>query len=361
MSWLKAATWLAGLTATATIDPARCTRRHEAGCSVCTAACPKQAIELGDRTATVDSAACVGCGLCVPACPVGAIDGVGPHAAVVADEIALGATVRCDPTRVLGDPGEGRCIDVPCLGVIHPETLAAGAVRAGMATVRTGPCEQCPVGAAEQVTDQIRAAGRIVAAGGSPVRIHHERVEPRATTDAGSAAEAATREPARSRVRRPRRAVSRRGLLGLGVPPADDPRPESASGPQPAPDATPRDLLLAATGGAALPRVSSAPGCTGCEACVKTCPTGALGYAAGSLTFNARECVGCSECVRICPENVLDLQPHGPGPSLTVIAQVPVRTCERCGGQLGPGERESLCHRCGVRQSLVADVWKQLG
>ena len=42
-------------------------------CGACVAACPNEAITLGDVAASVNTELCCACGICVEACPTGAI------------------------------------------------------------------------------------------------------------------------------------------------------------------------------------------------------------------------------------------------------------------------------------------------
>lgn len=40
--------------------------------------------------------------------------------------------------------------------------------------------------------------------------------------------------------------------------------------------------------------------CTGCGACVRQCPVGALSLADGSVVWDAAVCVGCDTCIQVC-------------------------------------------------------------
>jgi dissimilatory sulfite reductase (desulfoviridin) alpha/beta subunit len=51
-------------------------------------------------------------------------------------------------------------------------------------------------------------------------------------------------------------------------------------------------------------RVRLAPDrCTGCGACVRACPAGALKLAEGIAVIDRRRCLGCSRCVRVCAQS----------------------------------------------------------
>jgi NAD-dependent dihydropyrimidine dehydrogenase PreA subunit len=46
-------------------------------------------------------------------------------------------------------------------------------------------------------------------------------------------------------------------------------------------------------------------GCTGCGACLLTCPTHAIRPAGPLLLVRADLCTGCAECVEVCPADAI--------------------------------------------------------
>ena len=52
--------------------------------------------------------------------------------------------------------------------------------------------------------------------------------------------------------------------------------------------------------------------CTGCSACVKVCPEGAVSMHGGIPRFDGRICIGCGHCGAWCPENCHGLEPAPP-------------------------------------------------
>jgi ferredoxin len=57
-------------------------------------------------------------------------------------------------------------------------------------------------------------------------------------------------------------------------------------------------------GGPAMMVMFSAT-CTGCGACLLTCPTHAIRPVGGRLTCRPDRCTGCAECVEICPADAI--------------------------------------------------------
>lgn len=47
--------------------------------------------------------------------------------------------------------------------------------------------------------------------------------------------------------------------------------------------------------------------CTGCGACLLTCPTHAIRPAGGQLYCLNELCTGCAECVEICPADAITM------------------------------------------------------
>ena len=49
------------------------------------------------------------------------------------------------------------------------------------------------------------------------------------------------------------------------------------------------------------------PNCTGCEACVDSCPTGAISMANDKAKVNADDCTDCEACVDACPTGAISM------------------------------------------------------
>jgi len=69
--------------------------------------------------------------------------------------------------------------------------------------------------------------------------------------------------------------------------------------------------------------------CTGCGACVETCPQGALCLASGRARVDLTRCDGCGRCVQACPSGAIAILPeasvemevvHGGGTQEIIVA-----------------------------------------
>lgn len=96
-------------------------------------------------------------------------------------------------------------------------------------------------------------------------------------------------------------------------------------------------------------------GCTGCEACARACPTGALQVresdTAWALGFEAGKCVGCGVCVETCQPRVLHLREAVAASAFArheavALHALPKRRCTRCDRSFAVVTDSALCDVC---------------
>ncbi len=292
----------------------------QARCQACVAACPQGAWVIDDERLGIDANRCDGCELCVPACPQAAIVArLGPvprrtHQGLLAFAACERAGVR-----------EADAPFMPCLHALGSRELLRLA-RAGVDRLVTarGACDQCPRGQRERLGERLLAVNQLLM-GRQLACLVHEEIAPPAWEDAWRAA----RDPANDQ------RLSRRGfflqamqapvqrlrerLMGdedQGLPPGRL-LPPAAPG-EPLPLAPQLDVLL----------------CTGCDACVRLCPQGALGMerAEGlpqAYVIDAAACSGCGICIDVCATGAMSLLRWRPPPQVRL--PLVTQRCRACG------------------------------
>lgn len=289
-----------------------------ASCQACVEACPAGALVLGDDSLGLDEARCTACGLCVPACPRGAV-ALSRPVEIVEGRPHRQAFAACQRAGTgLSGPA--------CLHALGPRDLDALA-EAGVAqlTVTSATCEGCTAGADPSALNRAAEAHRLV---------RHSRGLP-AVTLAWQDLPAFRR--ARSRALEVADSVdqARRRLLRVVR------LPQFEAAPQGPPVAAVSPIIDAAL-------------CTGCDACARICPDGALRLErreAPRYDIDPACCTGCRLCIDVCESRAIRLVPLGPGAPVSV--PLSAFRCRACGV---PGHRPSaagsdtadLCRICAV-------------
>jgi ferredoxin len=321
----------------------------ERGCQRCVEVCPQDAIRLKDLRIELSKSRCESCGICATACPTEAITFPGHSLAEQRAQIrallhprlaelgprgilfvcrssasALEASIA-DGCRY---PAGWLPVMIPCAGSLSPvlalECLALGASAVGIAACR----DQCTFRQGDVVGERVTFCQELLRQLGAPP----ERVRfcPIGGDPAAWALPESTVVAPDTRVRTvlqsPRAAAA--ALLGLAE----------------VYDA-PRDLKLTHPRSPYHTVELNPAGCTACEACVTTCPTGALASRRDGGTiaigFDAALCTGCGLCVPRCPEaerGVLQVHPEVDLRRLAVGREVVYRDqatgCVACGAPI---------------------------
>lgn len=289
-----------------------------ASCRACVEACPAGALVLDDDSLGIETARCTACGLCVPACPRGAIALARPVESVEGRPHRQ-AFAAC--SRTAGSLPGPACLQA--LGARDLDALAEAGVAQLMVT--SADCRGCVTGADPLALGRAAEAHRI---------IRHSRGQPAVTL---AWRDLAAFRRARSRALEAAGSVdqARRRLLRVME--------------RPLPEAPPQGAPVAA-----ISPVIDAAVCTGCDACARICPDGALRLerqGAPRYAVDPVHCTGCRLCIDVCESRAIRLVPLGPG----APASVPLSAfrCRACGV---PGHRPSaagsasadLCRICAV-------------
>ncbi len=344
------------------IQVTRCVRYRfrYSECRRCEQACPHEAIRLCDEGAAIAVDRCRGCGLCVSACRTEAF-ATGSLAPLALIERVRGRASHCIACAPSGADADSI---VPCLGALGP-ALMAYVVKQGTELNLAGSdhCATCPHGprGSEQLALNLDALEslRVADPSGQWAAISLlERAKARDTKDDDRRA---ARRGFFRRLSSVGDGAARSRLSAKG--PAAPLRAIRAARVEPSAQ---RDLLqmlglaeattpLATHPSLPVGDVGLEPGCTGCEACARACPTGALqvreNATAWALGFEAAQCVGCGVCVEACQPGVLQLREavaarHFARGGAAALVGRPKRRCSRCDRSFIASNDGALCDTC---------------
>ena len=322
-----------------TFEKGRClaAKQNKVKCDACVSVCPAHAIERPEKE-EADMDRCVGCGLCAAVCPGRAFSAPAHRYEKTAHLLADGRGAHLLGCKLAAGDVDAR---VWCLAALEWETIAALAL-VGRVELLRGECARCDRKACLAVFDRTleRVKGFLGEARfAARVRLLGE----------GEAAQ---------------RSFSRRDLFAALIPGV---RGRPAREQENAPDfgkdaqALPRMLAWAMDrqGEGAKPFALELPEltdrCWACGICARMCPTGAIATQAEDgvwqMAVSPALCTGCGVCAAVCPEGAVD----GVGSISMAAGQRRILyatralSCEGCGAAVKPGEGQTLCLRCRVK------------
>ena len=299
-------------------------------CESCERACPAEAIGLPPGGAPrIDPARCSGCGACVAACPEQAF--VSPVPPPEPGERAW--ALRCAGVAGGGDY---------CLNAISLAELAlAAGVGVRRIEVAQFDCAGCERKGAVPFTETLARFNALARTRGlRPLEL----------------------------VRRPRRKPGLFSRLAAPAPPdagrralfhqgAGDPGQERA-------DALRRFLGTRRKG--ARPHFPFAPEidparCSGCDACVRGCPSEALRLGEGeqpAYEIDASRCTGCGWCLALCEDDAIAIGIDAPAGGPVALEPFRCSACKAPSHRPARGGEEAweLCNICEKRQYSRPDI-----
>ncbi len=309
-------------------------RNAVGGCDKCMQACPHDAVRIGNNVQILEEA-CTGCGLCVQACPTGALEydliatlgtlkQQGTTASTAAAQEREPCSLKCSKV-----PGDGATLE--CLGRVTPAMLLASAAWGQRLTLARGDCDGCKLGgssvpgAVENVIQIAQAYREELRAEPMDVRVVQYGA-PRASTESESLLEpVAEIAPAVSVSRRnalQAMAQNARGGMARVIPDRIIPGVDTKVEAQPIPDEWVwRRKALRPTPQITAPQYWPAPtvnqNCIFCPVCQNVCPTDAITRdretdGSYKLSLEVAACTGCNACVVSCPPNAMTLEAKMP-------------------------------------------------
>jgi Pyruvate/2-oxoacid:ferredoxin oxidoreductase delta subunit len=322
------------------VDAARCVHSlvAAASCRRCADACPARAWVIDDESLGIDVQRCDGCGICSAVCPQQAL--APAHGPFIVAEQAQ-AFAACQRAASSGEAGV-----IPCLHALDERGLLDAYARGVRRLhVARGECEDCPRSGVHRLEATLAAVSDVIASCALPPLDvqHHATVRWRAARDEARTAMAVQPD--------------RRCFLWAGVADALARVVGGADGSRPHPAVRARGYADSLSGAVFLwaPEFDVRR-CIACDACVRVCPSGALGedQAGDAVAYRIRaeSCTGCQLCRDVCEQAAIAVNRRSSS-SLSRL-ELAHRRCRGCGveyrtvaceGDASAGDAD-LCRIC---------------
>ena len=316
-----------------------------ATCNACVKACPSGAWILNDDALALDLETCDGCGLCQPECPEGAID-ISQSLATRTWRGQRIAMAACERAGV-----EETNTILPCIHSLGLQEILRLYGRSIMGlVVAMGNCDECPRGGkAPRLHQRIASLNKSLRQSGNPPFV----LEQKPLAEWSSYRSKTKDAPAGP-------LLNRRGFLRALV----ETDKNSANnlhiflGRESELFAPPAQLLPDLADDSILPNVPDIDSrrCSGCDACIRVCPHGALSLdledSVPSYRLMASRCTGCGMCIDICDQDAITIQ-HWATQEKNVISLGEMR-CSACGvpfhePAVAGKDLDSLCRICSQK------------
>lgn len=313
-----------------------------ATCQACVDACPRDAWLLDDEQLGIDTERCDGCKLCVAACPQGAIQAQMTPALKSADAQTI-AFYACELTGKKTDEGV-----VPCLHALGLNAIMLLYRRGIRAIVScSSDCSDCSRADATSLSERVENFNTLLRDRGLPV-MQYRNVTVEKWSHLVSSQLQDARGPSMNRrqfFRRMTHTVIEENRLLRDSGHGSD--AEFIAPGKILPGQSPAQLVPF------LPKIDPSR-CSGCDACVKLCPHGAISALTDeqenhiAYQIAPEACSSCGICVDVCEPQAVCIKPW----AVPDVTRIPLTSnrCRSCGvsfhAPTGYPSDAQLCRIC---------------
>jgi ferredoxin len=302
------------------------------GCDKCMTACPHDAVRITDHIEILEGA-CTGCGLCVQVCPTGALEyDLLPMLGALKDQ-GVRVAESPEPVAVLTcSKVPGNAAHIECLGRVSPAMVLASSAWGQELQLIRSDCATCKIGgptvpeSLENVLEIARTYRKNLA--GEPLNVsilEHQSGEP------GQSALIPTPPPKPVSRRDAFKEIFQGGKRGLAQVVPENPIPgvvTTLEAPRIPDEWKWRKLTLKPRPLDETQQYWPVPSvnddCIFCPVCENVCPTKAVTRTRDetghySIQLEVAACTGCDACVKSCPPSAMKLEPGVAFSQLTQI------------------------------------------